>query len=310
MKMVSISWVRNEADIIEAFVRHHAPLVERMVIVDNDSEDGTLDILRTLARAGFPLEIRQDTAPFHRQAAALTDLLHELATGTARPDWILPLDADEFLAARDERYIGGILSILPQNRVTLLPWQTYVPLPSEDQAETNPIRRIRHRRSKEQPQYCKVLIPRPFHGEHYALTAGNHEIRCNAGAPPPHAVSDYLFLAHFPVRSALQILRKATEGRWRVRANPERQPNEGFHWERMADRFRRSNELSPFDLTELAISYGCTGKTPEDAAVIADPLSSPTPPSRARTVMGKENTHPETHASRPAPADPLPRPGR
>lgn len=309
MKMVSISWVRNEADIIAAFVRHHAPLVERMIIIDNDSEDGTLDAIRTLARAGFPVDIRQDPAPCHAQAAALTALMHELAE-TARPDWIIPLDADEFLAADDGQNIGDILRMLPQSRVTLLPWRTYVPLPSDDQTEVNPIHRIRHRRSKEQLQYCKALIPRPFHDARYALTAGNHWIRATSGTQPPHAASDDLFLAHFPVRSAPQILRKVTEGLQRLRTNPKRQPNEGFHWEEMAEKFRRSNELSPGDLTGLAISYGCTGKTPEDAAVITDPLSSQSPPPRARTAMDVGNTNPGKSASRQAPTGPLPSPDR
>lgn len=310
MKMVSISWVRNEADIIETFVRHHTPLVERMIIVDNDSEDDTLDILRTLTCAGFPIEIRRDLAPFHRQAEALTELLHELAEGTAPPDWILPLDADEFLAAHDGRDVGSILSMLPQNRVTLLPWRTYVPLPSDDQTEMNPIRRIRHRRSKEQPQYCKVLIPRPFHGVSYALTAGNHEIRCSAGAPPPHAVSDCLFLAHFPVRSALQILRKVTEGLQRLRADSKRQPNEGFHWGEMAEKFRRIRELSPHDLTECAIHYGCMGETRGGTTVLMNPLPSPMPFPPARMAMDVGNMNLGKSASRQAPMDLLPYPGR
>lgn len=309
MKLVSISWVRNEADIIEAFIRHNAPLVERMVVIDNGSTDGTIDILRSLARERFSLDIRQDPVPCHAQAAALTNLMHELAK-TARPDLILPLDADEFLATHGGRDIGNILSMLPQSRVTLLPWRTYAPLQSDDQTEANPVRRIHHRRSKEQPQYYKVLIPHPFHDARYALTAGNHWIRAASGTQPPHTASGDLFLAHFPVRSAPQILRKVTEGLQRLRANPKRQPNEGFHWEEMAERFRQSREISPCHLTELAISYGCMKKMPEDVAVIADPLSSPTPPPRARTVMGKGNTPPETHASRQAPIDPLPCPGR
>lgn len=309
MKLVSISWVRNEADIIETFIRHHAPLVERMVVIDNGSTDGTIDILRSLARERFSLDIRQDPAPCHAQAAALTNLMHEL-TETARPDLILPLDADEFLTAHGGQDIGNILSMLPQSRVTLLPWRTYVPLPSDDQTETNPVRRLRHRRSKEQPQYYKVLIPHPFHDARYALTAGNHRIRATSGTQPPHTASGDLFLAHFPVRSAPQILRKVTEGLQRLRANPKRQPNEGFHWGEMADKFRRIRELSTHDLTECAIHYGCTGEVRKDIIVLTDPLLSPTPFPPARTAMDGGNTNPGKCASRQAPADPLPSPDR
>ena len=48
MKIVAISMVRNEADVIEAFVRHHAGLVDELIVVDHRSIDGTDELLREL----------------------------------------------------------------------------------------------------------------------------------------------------------------------------------------------------------------------------------------------------------------------
>ena len=37
--------VRNEADILEAFVRHNLTVLDRMLVVDHGSMDGTAEML-------------------------------------------------------------------------------------------------------------------------------------------------------------------------------------------------------------------------------------------------------------------------
>ena len=46
--IIAISRVKNEADIIEAFVRHTLHFADRMIISDSGSIDGTWDILQIL----------------------------------------------------------------------------------------------------------------------------------------------------------------------------------------------------------------------------------------------------------------------
>jgi hypothetical protein len=41
MRLVAVSVVKNEADIIEAFVRHTRAWVDHHLIFDHDSTDGT-----------------------------------------------------------------------------------------------------------------------------------------------------------------------------------------------------------------------------------------------------------------------------
>ena len=59
MRLVAVTRIRNEDDIVEAFARHHAALVDHHVFLDNGSADGTLAILAALHRDGLPLTVLQ-----------------------------------------------------------------------------------------------------------------------------------------------------------------------------------------------------------------------------------------------------------
>ena len=43
-RIISLSMVKNEQDIIEPFIRHHGSLVDAMIILDNGSVDQTRNI--------------------------------------------------------------------------------------------------------------------------------------------------------------------------------------------------------------------------------------------------------------------------
>ena len=90
--------VRNEADVIEAFVRYHAEIVDELVVVDHRSVDGTDETLRALVAEGLPLRVRAEDSPVQRQNVVMTGLMREAAVDGGA-DWVLPLDADEFLVA-------------------------------------------------------------------------------------------------------------------------------------------------------------------------------------------------------------------
>ena len=49
-KLISISMVRNENDVIESFVRHNLELMDEMHIIDHGSSDGTREILIQLKK--------------------------------------------------------------------------------------------------------------------------------------------------------------------------------------------------------------------------------------------------------------------
>ena len=256
--IISVSCVRNEEDILEAFVRYHCARVDRMVIADHESEDATPRMLDALLAEGLPIERRQVSGPAFPQAEILTGLIREAAAMFA-PDWLLPLDADEF--------VRGDLRRLPSTTgVVVLPWQTYVPTP-EDPPDPNPVRRIAHRKRVEDPPFAKVAVHRTLAAHaSFRLAEGSHAV----AAPPVEAgVAAGLALAHFPVRSEAQVRRKA--GNFARRALvPGMLSGQSYHLARLAEACRQSASLTPQDLQHLAATYAATG--PVDESLVYDPL--------------------------------------
>jgi glycosyltransferase involved in cell wall biosynthesis len=102
-----ISVVRNEADIIETCVRHHLTIgVERILIIDNGSTDGTPEVLERLERS-LPVQWTREAGAF-KQDALITRLAREAFSrgGT----WVLPFDADEFWCVEPPHTLRSVLS--------------------------------------------------------------------------------------------------------------------------------------------------------------------------------------------------------
>jgi tetratricopeptide (TPR) repeat protein len=82
--------VRDEADWIGGCVAHHRALADEIVVLDTGSTDGTRDLARA---AGA----RVSAQPWRDDFAAARNAAVEIATG----DWVLALDADEWIEPAD-----------------------------------------------------------------------------------------------------------------------------------------------------------------------------------------------------------------
>lgn len=106
MTVYGVTVVKNEADIIETTLRHMACEVDRIIVGDNRSTDGTRAILDRLALE-LPLEVVDEPDPGHHQAERITRYAQQ-------PDatWIVPFDADEIWYS-DHGRIADILDEAP-----------------------------------------------------------------------------------------------------------------------------------------------------------------------------------------------------
>jgi hypothetical protein len=248
----TISIVRDEEDVIEAFVRHHAAYADVMHITLHRSRDGTRAILERLKREDLPLVLEEDESEHYAQSEVLTRLLHRAIDDGA--EFVLPLDADEFLSSETVEGVLGALEKADRGRVMLLPWKTYVPLES-DPPERLVQRRIRHRRVHENPGYAKPLIPSALARHPSAMIPmGAHELLLQ-GKPAPSITPGSLFLGHFPVRSEAQLRRKILQGWEAHERNPSKQPQENWHWKSLVERCRDPKPVEAKELTSIASRY-------------------------------------------------------
>ena len=94
--LYTVCW--NEEEIIPFFLRHYEPLVDRIIVYDDDSTDGS----RELLRASPKVEVRsleRGAESFLSAQVTLCDFCWQESRGEA--DWICLVDMDEFLVYPD-----------------------------------------------------------------------------------------------------------------------------------------------------------------------------------------------------------------
>ncbi len=287
LRITGVSVIKNEADIIETFVRHNLGYLDALVILENSSTDRSREILVQLVREGLPLVVMDDPELGHHQSEKLTDLI-QTAHRAFRPDWIIPLDADEFLNPAGGFGLAELLADLPEESVGQMEWRNYVPMPGDNLNEPDIIKRIRHRRTLEKPQYYKVVIPGSLIATNSIIVDfGNHAVRHRNGSYPfAHYIMNSLPLAHFPIRSSGQILTKAFIS-WLTELCKEDREIDGWHKEPMYRRFLDNAPLTPEELRDAAMRYAL--QSDEENNITPDGVVSVSPYELKYTDMIETN---------------------
>lgn len=277
MKIVVVSTIRNESDILETFVRYHAQFVDRMIIINHRSVDSSYSILKNLQQEGLPIEYLEETSLELQQGKFLTRSMKK-AIKDYDADWVVPLDADEFIAAGSDGRVRDLIEKLPQDKIVKVPWRTYVPMPSDEYGEPNVLKRVQNHRRVEHTDLRKIIIPRSLAlKKNGFIAAGSHGYVRQAFRKQkdfPYVLVDDLVLAHFPVRSASQVMTKAFVGWLACLAKPNKVPDENLHLKMLYDRFKNGDDIGPEELTSLALGYA-TGVAQEKHApvdIIRKPL--------------------------------------
>src|SRR5215216_7890956 len=106
--------IRNEVDVVRLNILYHSKLgIDRRLIVDNGSTDGTDRVLKELSSRDPQVRWIRDEGPY-RQTEIHTELAREAYREGA--DWVVQIDADEFWHVPE----GAFRSLLARSKAAVL----------------------------------------------------------------------------------------------------------------------------------------------------------------------------------------------
>jgi hypothetical protein len=278
MRLFGVAMVRDEADVIEAFVRHNLGVLDGLAIADHGSLDGTSEILAKLQAEGLPLRVVQAAEAAFFQSRHMTHLAREALAGDSA-DFVFALDADEFLKLRSRAILERALAVVPPNMHVLAHWQTYVPDDFESTHGTFGPGHLWRRLAVERHSMHKVVVSRALLQQPNAfITDGNHLVgEPDAAKPPQHArlAADVVAFAHCPVRNREQLSSKVVIGYLADLAAQVPGREFAHHWGELYEAVRAGEKFSSERLREIACNYTLPStkwRPVEEIELVEDPV--------------------------------------
>jgi glycosyltransferase involved in cell wall biosynthesis len=210
----AVSMVKDEADIVASTVGHMLTQVDRVLVADNGSTDGTRDILDGLA-----CQVIDDPDPAYYQSDKMTRLA-QLAREEGA-EWVVCFDADEVWVSPFGR-IADVLNDVPEEWLVCAATLYDHVATGHDIDHPDPTVRMKNRRPTPAglPKVAArtasdLVIEQGNHGAHYT-----HR---------PAFLPGRLTVHHYPYRSREQFVRKVRNGAAAYAATnlPE---DSGAHW--------------------------------------------------------------------------------
>ena len=169
-RLVMAIKVRNEADVIEANLRHHlAHGVDFFVVTDNGSDDGTREILQRWQDAGLMEVFDEPHEDFWSRAHGWVTRMARVAAERHAADWVLHADADEFWVAPAGSLKAALGSVPDRYQVVLAPRPEFLPRPDGEEPFYERMT-ARERYSRLRPKVAHRGIPG------VALHQGAHDV--------------------------------------------------------------------------------------------------------------------------------------
>lgn len=242
MRIVMTLMVRDEADIVGAMLTHHRSQgVDHVIVTDNASVDGTLDILRRFEREGF-VTVWHDPEHRKQQWQTVTRMARYAATDLAA-DWVINADADEFWVPPDgSETVRTVLERVPADIAVFA--ARVVNLTGAPARSGTGLQRLhlRDQRSEETLRASGIPFhptPDAVHRAHQYVEIGQGNHRASAPGWSEPELREELEVLHLPWRSWSQYEYKVRVSGEAYLRNPDLAPSPRHHG--MLD-FRRLNE--------------------------------------------------------------------
>lgn len=259
-RIAAITMIKDECDIIELYVKVNLRSVDHIYILDHNSQDSTLDILLRLREQGLPISLYRYDSLDYNQGAMLTLLAKQVAA-TNEYDYIISVDADEFIYSPTGNFRQEVGEQVPQHTCGRMRWVTYVPAVGAYHDAKAPLYEVFRQRSKEPKQHYKVVIPNEL-AKVCTISMGSHLIQIDGQWTDGVPITPVL--QHLPVRSVEQIMAKTLVGSNQVSILPGRTQAQASHWDLMANQIRAANyQVGHADMLNLAYLYAAEGQATE-----------------------------------------------
>jgi glycosyltransferase involved in cell wall biosynthesis len=230
-----VAMVKNEGDIIELFVSHVLALFDVVVIVDQMSNDGTLDLLENIEQLLPNFTVYKLNEPGYIQSITMNHVVKN-APELSGLDWVFLLDADEFLPFIDkESFLAGLAPYDGQEVISMN-WYNVIPVEYWDY-------KVSINRQFYIPPFCSpyqkiAFQPHLLNDIDFWIEQGNHSISRWQGGDELPAVKSF-DMWHLPIRSVNQLSIKLTQGVISyLKKGRSRSKLEGLHWFQMLEYFK------------------------------------------------------------------------
>lgn len=218
----AVMMVKDEADIIRQSIEHVlASGIDAVHILDNDSHDGTTDIIHQL-RAEHPRQVfyYHDPEVAYYQSRKMTRLAAVASKMGA--EWIVPMDCDEVFYSWSGRSLADEIRATSASVIGTPLWNHFVT--DRDTVSDDPFKRMTWR-DKERGQLDKIIYR--YHSN-WTIDQGNHGLTDEQGRKLA-GVGISIGIRHFPYRSTEQFIRKVRNGA-AAYAQTNLAETTGAHW--------------------------------------------------------------------------------
>lgn len=219
--------VKNEEQMLAQQIEfHHALGVDHFIVTDNNSTDGTPDIIRRYQEKGWIVDVIEEHATDYEQKAWV-DRMVELARAKHHADWIINADADEFWLP----VCGSFPELLKDTRANVLAGELHSVLPEESKPWQEWTQLVRYVDDYEAYGLSRFSIferqnKKVLHRSrgYLQISMGNHKVSM---LPHIEHRAD-ITIFHFNVRGREQFMQKMINGGQQLEQHKGR--HGGRHW--------------------------------------------------------------------------------